>query len=749
MTKATILISLAIAAPALATQTQFFTQSTRADFEAGRLESLVVTNFGELKLARAIETLLPDEGRYASIDAIAEGLDGTVYLGTNASGLLIALGGGKPTTLADFGEGSSVSALAVEASGDVLVGVSGETAKLQVLRKGATAPEPLVELPEAQYIWSIALAADGKAYLATGPLGQLYEVDPATKAAKVVFDSDEDNLRSIVSMNDMLFVGTDPNGLVLKVDRKSGAATVVYDAPESEVSTLLLDARSGHVYAGTSQLVEGGAEEAGIESIGRPAAGASGEPLFMEPSEAPKPRPSEDAPEGELKADTTPPAPQADPTNGQARLADEDGPADTQPATHGASPAGPITSIGGSEPAANGNAVYRIDSQGFVSEIFRDPSMVLAMARLDNQLLIATGPTGTLYQLDLTSEEHTAIARSRSQMLTSILIAADKSVYVGSALSSTLSKLSANLSKTGTFTSGVLDAAQVSAFGKAQIRGSIAADTSMTISTRSSNVEDEESPLWTPWSTPVAAARFTTIATPPGRFLQYRIALSGNGVATPTLEDVTIAYLQPNVAPRIDSVSVTSDPAEDGPQPMRTISWVATEPNGDELRYAIYQRSGANSPWVQLAKDLTDVTWQWDTRKLADGRYEIKVEASDALANAVGTGKTVSRLAEPVQVDNTPPAIGDITVSRENGKVTISLRVADRGGVVSKLEYMLNSDEHWQNVQPSDMLSDSPDEQYSIVLPDAGAATQVVSLRSRDESGNTAYESVTIRPENK
>jgi outer membrane protein assembly factor BamB len=746
MIKRTLLMGLLLASPALATKTQFFAQSTRADFEGGTLDALVVTNFGELKLARAIESLIADEGKYASIDSIAEGLDGTLYVGTNASGLLLAVKDGKPTQLADFGESASVSALAVAPSGDLLVGVSGAIAKLQVLKAGTATPEVLVELPMAQYIWGIALAADGKIYLATGPNGELYEVDPTTKAAKVLFDSDEDNLRTVVSMNDMLFVGTDPNGLVLKLDRKTGKATVVFDAPENEVSTLLIDPRSGQLYAGTSQLVEPTENAGAAESAGHPTERVAGEPLFIEPSESPKPKPSEDEGNGELQVDHQPPKESADASDAE-RASDVP---NTQPSSHGASPSGPITTVGGDEPAANGNAVYRIDSQGFVSEIFRDQSMVLAMARWENQLLIATGPTGTLYQLDLSSEEHSAIAKTRSQMLTSLLIASDKSVYVGSGLAATLSKLSAGLAKTGTFTSSVLDATQVSAFGKAQIRGAIAQDTSMTISTRSSNVSDEESPLWSEWSEPVPAARFTAIQTPPGRYVQYRLTLTGNGTTTPTLEDVSIAYQQPNVAPRIDSVTVTAEATEDGsPQPMRTISWVATEPNGDDLQYAIYQRSGAGSPWIQLAKDLTEVTWQWDTRKLSDGRYEVKVEASDTLANAAGTGKTVSRIAEAVQIDNTPPAIGDIKTTREGGKVTISLRVADRGGVVAGLEYSLDTEEHWQTVPPSDMLNDSPDEQYAIVLPDPGNAARVVSIRSRDESGNTAYESVTIRPESK
>lgn len=748
--KKTILLAaispvLALSSTLIAAKTQFFTHSSRDDFNAGTLESVVVTNFGELKLAHAVESILEDEGKYASIDSIAQGLDGTLFVGTNASGLLLAIKDGKPTQLADYGEAAAVSSLAVEASGDLLVGVSGETAKLYLLKSGTATPELVVELPDAQFIWSIALGSDGKVYLATGPSGVLYEVSPADKTSRIVFDSEEDNLRSVVVMNDMAFVGTDPNGLILKIDRRSGKATVVYDAAESEVSSLLLDPRNGHLYAGTSQLVESTeavADES--ENAGYPSERVTGDHLNMEPADLPEPQPAGDGQPGDLQPDTV--APEA-PVGEAPASNSEAEPAVTQTST---SPAGPITSIGGAEPATNGNAIYRIDSQGFVSEIFRDPSMVLAIARQDNQLYIATGPAGTLYQLDLASEEHTAVAKTRAQMLTSMLIASDQSIYLGSGLTATLSKLSADLSKSGTFTSAVLDASQISAFGKAQVRGAVAEGTSMTLSTRSSNVSDEDSSLWTDWSEPVAVGRFTNIQTPSGRYLQYRVTLVGNGSLTPVLEDVSIAYQQPNVSPRIDSITATQEMDEEGkPGPMRTISWIAIEPNGDDLRYAIYQRSGPTSPWVLLAKDLTDVTWQWDTRKLPDGRYEVKIEASDALSNAPGSGKTASRVGEAVRIDNTPPTIGDVKIARDGGKVSVSLRVADRGGIVTHLEYAVDGEEHWQTVLPSDMLNDSPDEQYTIVLPDPGAATRLVSLRSHDENGNTAYESVTIRPENK
>ena len=57
---------------------------------------------------------------------------------------------------------------------------------------------------------------------------------------------------------------------------------------------------------------------------------------------------------------------------------------------------------------------------------------------------------------------------------------------------------------------------------------------------------------------------------------------------------------------------------------------------------------------------LADPTYDWETRGVGDGRYEIKVEATDAAYNPSGQGKTSSRVSDPIVVDNTAPLIGDI-----------------------------------------------------------------------------------------
>ena len=83
------------------------------------------------------------------------------------------------------------------------------------------------------------------------------------------------------------------------------------------------------------------------------------------------------------------------------------------------------------------------------------------------------------------------------------------------------------------------------------------------------------------------------------------------------------------------------------PTHKATIAWEAADPNNDVLEYSLYFRQGTSEPWILLKDKLLERPYEWDTRAVADGRYEIKVVASDANANPPGLGKTASRVSNP------------------------------------------------------------------------------------------------------
>src|SRR5262249_40635612 len=157
----------------------------------------------------------------------------------------------------------------------------------------------------------------------------------------------------------------------------------------------------------------------------------------------------------------------------------------------------------------------------------------------------------------------------------------------------------------------------------------------LTVATRSSNVGENSDKGWSDWTKEQAATEFMPIESPTARYLQYRVTFtSANGKDTPVVDDVDVAYQVPNQAPQIKTVKIapkadaaamaeaSAQPANKPPAEhhVQTITWEASDPNNDALQYSIYFRNGVAAPWILLKDKLTEATWDWDTRSVADGR---------------------------------------------------------------------------------------------------------------------------------
>ena len=71
---------------ARAVTTSHWIQTNEADFQSGTLHDVVVTNLGDVKLSRAVKTLLDQDPRISSVIALAEGPDGMRTKGQARSG---------------------------------------------------------------------------------------------------------------------------------------------------------------------------------------------------------------------------------------------------------------------------------------------------------------------------------------------------------------------------------------------------------------------------------------------------------------------------------------------------------------------------------------------------------------------------------------------------------------------------------------------------------------------------------------
>jgi hypothetical protein len=239
------------------------------------------------------------------------------------------------------------------------------------------------------------------------------------------------------------------------------------------------------------------------------------------------------------------------------------------------------------------------------------------------------------------------------------------------------------------------------------------------------------------------------------------------------VDEVDLAYQLPNVTPQIKSIKIASAPDENAtpgvhalaaigpaaiaaaakemaaPGRQRTITWEATDTNNDPLEYAIYFRSGSRGPWILMQDKVKEATYQWDTRGVPDGRYQVRVVASDAKANARGEGRIGSRISDPLTVDNTPPVIGDVKAKVEGKAAQVEAKIVDRTSIVAKVEYAVDSKDEWQAVSASDTIFDSPEEAVNFTIDGLAAGAHQIMLRASDAHGNPAYETVAVTIETK
>ncbi len=796
------LVVLLIAARASAVSTSYWTQATEADFRAGTLENMVATNLGEMKLSRAVKTLLEQDPRVSTVNKLIEGPDGTIYAGTGPHAALLQIKDQKVSQILEVPDATDILSLAFDKAGHLLLGTGGEKGRVLIIEKPGDKPRELFSDDSIQYIWALQAMPDGNVYAATGGSGQLLEIH-ADGSKKVLLDSDENNLLSLASDGkDLLYVGTDPHGLVYRVNRKTGDSFVLYNAAESEVTALAID-KQGNLYAATGEARDdngpGHQSAVAAEKNGRPEGGETGVPIpANKPGEEPKPPAPPDPnpgrpdpiPKEPHSARTTlsppfcaaqgaadvakrrphpNPNPPPNPGKPQPTPPQTEPTADTQQGANGPGRQPQVDVSNTGEPRPEGNAVYKIDPNGFVTEIFREPVLVLAMIENNGSLLIATGSEGQIYQVNPDAGETVVLAKVDPKQVMSLLPASDGNIYMGMANVGSIATLSSGFAAKGTFTSQVLDAAQISQFGKMQLQGSLPADTSLTVQTRSGNVKEASEKTWSKWTEPVPASEFIQMNSPTARFLQYRLtSASPQGKTTPVVQSVSIAYQVPNLPPQIKSVHVVSTPDADAsggggvggatsaaagggeirrvePSHKATITWESSDPNNDVLQYSLYFRRGASEPWILLKEKQLETSYEWDTRAVADGRYEIRVIASDANANPPGAGKTASRISNPVLVDNTPPAIGDVKWQQKGAVVHIDLRAMDRTSTIAAVDYSVDSSRDWQLVLPVDGIYDSREETIALDLKSLTPGRHQVTLRATDSQGNQAFENVFVR----
>jgi hypothetical protein len=723
-----ILFLLALTAQhSFAGQPLVWETGSRAELLKGDARGISISDTGVLTLAPNVVEVFNTEQAFVWSSAIDS--QGNIYLGTGHDGKIFRVGAdGRGALLYDAAE-LDITALAIARDGSIYAGSSPDG---KVYRITADGHAEVFFDPGDKYIWSLAILNDGSLAVGTGDSGKLYRVRTAgaKPESSLLLSTNQTHVMSLaVTPQGDLIAGTDPGGLVLRISPE-GKAFALFDAPLREIHALAA-APDGSIYA--------------------LALSDSAATSRQQSTTVPVPLPSDSGGGGTPVTSVT------------ITAIDESG----NPLQAAVPAARSRTDITNAR-----SAVFRILPDGASDVVWSSTSVTafaVAPALEQGSVLIGTADKGRIYSVTNDGRD-TLLLQSTEGQISSFLVRSGQ-VYAASSNQGKLFRFGRDTVAQGSYESSVRDAKLTATWGRIWWRG--AGD--VELQTRTGNGERPDT-TWSDWSTAYRNADGTQVTSPRARFIQWRATLhSGGAGAAAWMEDATLAYLPRNVAPEI--LSVTSLPFGVGLQQgaqiqvdpniessgldpslfgavaqvpprrifqrgARSFQWQAEDRNGDTLEYAVYYRA-LNETTFRLLKDkLRDNFYTIDGATLADGRYIIKITASDAPDNPAGGALSGERLSEPVDIDNTPPVVR-VLAGQASGSALTGFDVDDATGKIKRADFSVDGGP-WIPLFPDDGIADSGHERYSVALPALARGEHTVSLRAFDSSGNVGTLSVSV-----
>jgi hypothetical protein len=400
-------------------------------------------------------------------------------------------------------------------------------------------------------------------------------------------------------------------------------------------------------------------------------------------------------------------------------------------------------------------------------------------------VLVGTGNKGKLYRIrDDASWE--MLASSTSEQVTALAVDARGRARLATSNPARVLALEDEPAQTGRFVSKVQDTKTVSSWGEVRFEADPQGG-QVVLRSRSGNTATPDS-TWSEWTAVGGGTAAAPLRSERARFLQLEARLTRGEAGTPVLDWISAAYLQRNLKPEIESITVHPPgvvfqkavvatgqiqvlglPDEEQPETpkvarlspqharaiqmsafsrplyqrgIQTIAWQASDPNEDDLVYAVDYRAAGEPRFRTLREGLAEPVLAWDTSTVPNGRYVVRVRASDSRSNPAALTLSASKESAIFWVDNTPPQVEATLEDAASGRIHAVARDGD--SLVARTEFSVDGG-RWHEVHPVDGINDSLEEWYALQPELAeGAGPHVVVVRTRDRLGNVATARVEI-----
>jgi hypothetical protein len=679
--RAAVTVLVLTASMASATETQRWVTDTAAELLKGRGEGVAVTTDGRLVRAPVWRSgAMFDEPVVVSGGRLA---DGSLIVGTGHPARLYRVKGDSKELLAEV-PGEQVTAALVTGDDSVLV-ASAPTGVLYRWSKHQL--EEVARLGEGA-IWDLS-EFDGVVVAAAGTPASLYRIGP--RGFKRWLELPDAHARCLAPTPHGLLVGTSGKGLILSV-HDTGTVALLADSPFTEISDLVA-APDGSVWA--TALV--------------------GEP--------PKPA--------------------------KAKTADNSG--NGAVTTEGAAIDLDLPKING---ATATSELLRLTPEGALLSVHRFVKQVAStLVWTDDAVLVGTGYEGELWRF--VEQGGTRLATVDAVQVVAAVEGGDALLTQGPA--QVFWRRPAD-DRPARYRIDARRFERPVRLGEYRVTpgGEVAR---IRFRSGASEKPDDTWLDWSDWLTADGGA----VPLPPARSLQWELELVGDG----SVERIELAFREINLAPRVESVTVEEPgvvylaaPPPSGPviersHPdfsgifsviderqkndsaknakgkkfwrvgFRTVSWEATDPNDDPLRFEL-EVEGENGFKLRVRDQIEGTQLAVDTTALPDGNYRFHLAAVDEIANP-GDALTTNSTSGWFVVDNTSPRI---VLERQAGEWRVT--VEDDSSPIAQVEWSRDGD-RWHALAPADGVLDGTRERFGFA---AEEGRHLVVVRAIDRHHN-------------
>lgn len=710
-----------------AVKTEQWELKSPEDFMTGKLQRLIVTSDGQLRLGYDATKL----GEFAKeIWCSAVDRDGTIYFGTGSPADVYALGKDGRTTKLLEADSIAVTALTMDSRGNLYAATmpDGKIYKISTSNKSVSVkPDEAFCRLRAPYIWSLITDKKDQMFAGTGPDGKVFHISPDGKVEEWFAAEDSNILSLTLDGSGALLAGGSDRGLLFRITEK-GKGVVLHEFAEDEVKVLAVN--GDDVYVGVNK-----------QKVRRPRGLAARRPSAAEFEDLTQRLTGQFG--AAVMAETAGPGRETPP---EARLAN-----------------------------LLAGTLYVLHADGRADRLanWNDESILDVKVDGDGMVLVGMAGKGRVYRVRNDQNWDLLFGFEEQQALT-LAMRDGKLAFVGTGNIGNGYGIDPQKARDGSFTSEVRDCRFLTTWGNLFWMGSGA----ISVSTRTGNTALPDT-TWSDWSEALKSSP-SKVTSPRARFIQVRAQLAA--VTEPDLKSLSLYYQMQNQKPEVmsievgekskpaekpkseasadqktgdsdsgsnlsgsgdsESVSKTDDAQPKAANPVKEVHWRANDKDGDTLVYRLYFQADGDDVWVPafLDKPLHKTEYSWDTESIPDGWYRIKVVASDEESNPAGEALTGEKISDLVKVDNTRPRVQELSYDAASGILKGVAR--DNLSLIRYLEYSVDGGE-WKFFAPKDGVFDSREKAFEVKIGPLSAGPHYIAVRATDEEGNVGVERFT------